>query len=267
MTEPGRILVADDEKHVCFFLKETLSKAGHEVVLVHDGDAAVERLEHGGPFDLMLLDIRMPGKDGLEVMRIARDIAPGTTIVLLTGHATVESAIAALREGAHDYLLKPASTEELLSSVEQGLEKRRRTQRQQELAASLEENIRQLRAAVEEPVPAPPPSEQSSVIRAGPLTVDLTAHEVQLRDTPIHLTPTEFDILTCLAREADTVLSQEEIVEAVWGYDTEPWEARSLLNPHLTHLRQKLQPNPTDHQFIVNVHGVGYKFVTPNPDA
>ncbi|MFQ5854200.1 MAG: response regulator transcription factor [Anaerolineae bacterium] len=263
MAEKARILVADDEKHVCFFLKETLSHTGLEVVLVHDGSAAVERLQNDGPFDLMLLDIRMPGKDGVEVMRIARDVAPDTIIILLTGHATVKSAIAALRQGAHDYLLKPASTKELLNSVEEGLAKRRRALRQRQLAADLEESFRQLRQTLQEAPPAPPTSQPTNVVQAGPLTIDLTGHEVKLRDEPVHLTPTEFDILVCLARAADTVLTHEEIVDAVWGYESESWEAQSLLNPHLTHLRQKLQPDPRDRQFIVNVRGVGYKFVIP----
>jgi DNA-binding response OmpR family regulator len=263
MANRARILVAEDEKHVGFFLRETLSQAGHQVVLVHDGRAAVERLEQDRPFDLMLLDIRMPGKDGVEVMRAARDIDPGTIIILLTGHATVESAIAAVREGAHDYLLKPASSEELLNSVAEGLAKRQRALRQHELAANIQESLRQLRETIPVSSPAPPSSEPASVIRAGRLTVDLTAHEVTLHGDAVQLTPIEFDLLTCLAREPGTVLTPEELVKAVWGYESDSWEARSLLNPHLTHLRQKIQPTPDDHQFVVNVRGIGYKFTTP----
>ncbi|MFQ5594647.1 MAG: response regulator transcription factor [Anaerolineae bacterium] len=263
MGEQARILVADDEKHIGFFLREILSQAGHQVVLVHDGRTAVERLNDDAPFDLMLLDIRMPGKDGIEVMRVARDIAPSTVIILLTGHATVESAIAAVREGAHDYLLKPASTEELLSSVADGLARRRQLLRQQELVADIQESLRQIRGTMQEPTPAQPTHEPVDVIHAGPLTIDLAAHVANLHGDALHLTPIEFDLLTCLAREAGTVLRPEEIVQAVWGHDSELWEARSTLNPHLTHLRQKLQPNPDDHQFIVNVRGVGYKFVSP----
>ena len=263
MGEQARILVADDEKHIGFFLREILAQAGHQVVLVHDGRTAVERLTNDAPYDLMLLDIRMPGKDGVEVMRMARDIAPGTVIILLTGHATVESAIAAVREGAHDYLLKPASTEELLSSVADGLARRRHALRQQELVADIQESLRQFRGTIQEPPPAQPAREPANVIRAGSLTIDLAAHGASLHGEPLRLTPIEFDLLTCLAREAGMVLRPEEIVEAVWGHDSELWEARAMLNPHLTHLRQKLQPTPDDHQFIVNVRGVGYKFVSP----
>lgn len=263
MNEQARVLVADDEKHIGFFLREILVQAGHEVVLVHDGGAAIERLIDDGPFDLVLLDIRMPGKDGVEVMRAAREIAPSTVIILLTGHATVESAIAAVREGAHDYLLKPASTEELLNSIADGLAKRRQVLRQQELVADIEESLRQFRGTIQEPPPEQPAREPANVICAGPLTIDLAAHEAALHGESLQLTPIEFDLLTCLAREAGTVLRPEEIVAAVWGHDSELWEARSMLNPHLTHLRKKLQPNPDDHQFIVNVRGVGYKFVSP----
>ncbi len=262
MADRARILVADDEKHVGFFLKETLMQAGHEVVLVHDGHSAVERLANDGPFDLMLLDIRMPGKDGVEVMRAARDIDPSTIIILLTGHATVESAIAAVREEAHDYLLKPASTEELLQSVAEGLAKRQRLLRQHTLTADLAESLRQLQETMGEVTPAPPP-ELANVIRAGPLIIDLAAHEVTLGEVSIHLTPIEFKILVILARRSGVVVTPEELVYAVWGHESDSWEARSLLNPHLTHLRQKLQSSPDNHQYIVNVRGVGYKFVGP----
>ncbi len=262
MADQARILVADDEKHVGFFLKETLTQAGYEVVLVHDGHSAVGRLVSDGPFDLMLLDIRMPGKDGVEVMRAARDIDPSTIVILLTGHATVESAIAAVREGAHDYLLKPASIEELLQSVADGLAKRQRLLRQHVLTAELAESLRELQETMGAAAPSPP-LEPANVIRAGALTIDLTAHEVTLGETPVHLTPIEFKILATLAQAAGSVLTPEELVDAVWGHETESWEARSLLNPHLTHLRQKLRPSPDDHQYITNVRGVGYKFVGP----
>lgn len=194
---------------------------------------------------------------------MARDIAPGTVIILLTGHATVESAIAAVREGAHDYLLKPASIEELLSSVADGLARRRQFLRQKELVADIQESLRQIRGTMQEPPPTQPTHEPADVIRAGPLTIDPTAHEATLHGEPLSLTPIEFSLPTCLAREAGTVLRPEEIVQAVWGHESELWEARSTLNPHLTHLRQKLQPNPDEHQCIVNVRGVGYKFVSP----
>ncbi len=264
MAERARILVAEDERHIGFFLRETLTEAGYSVVLVHNGNAAVERLRDDGPFDLLLLDIRMPGKDGVEVMRAAREIAPDTVIILLTGHATVESAVAALREGAHDYLMKPVATEELLRSLEAGLEKRERIRRQQALTADLERGLRQLRETMQgvpsaSQAPAPPLEEEEAQLRVGGLAIDLAAHEVRLHGQLVHLTPIEFQILACLAQRAGTVLTHKEIVQAVWGYEADAWEARALLNPHLSHLRKKLHTDAEAPSLIVNVRGVGYK--------
>lgn len=258
-----RILVVDDEESIRFSLQRTLERDGYEVWTAEDGRQAL-RLGQHHVFDLILTDLKMEGVDGVEVMRQARAMAPDTAIIMLTGYATLESAIEALRHGAVDYLIKPCSSADIRAAVERGLSQRLRELRRNQLLNQMTATLAELRDEALPPeqilTPAPGPSEPESrlPLRHGNLTVDRQKHQVTVAGQPVDLTPTEFGLLAHLVENADWVVSCSELVLATHGYETSEDEARKVIRPHITNLRQKLSRVPGSRPYIQNVRGVGY---------
>jgi DNA-binding response OmpR family regulator len=188
----------------------------------------------------------------------------------------LESALKALRYGAHDYLLKPSDPEDIKRSVREGLEKRWREVRRKDLLAQIEAGVRELTAeglpmgtAEESEAPrdaAPGQLESPPLLEVGPLVIDLQRHAATLNGRPLKLTPVEFGALTYLAREAGRVVTCSTLVKEVQGYDCHEQEARTIVKTHIRHLRQKLESDPSDPEYILNVRGVGYMLVSPEAD-
>ena len=143
MGKEAKILVVDDEPIIRETLAEMLTAEGREVATAASGEQALALLQQQ-TFDLMLLDLIMPGLGGLQVMEKAQKISPGTVIIMLTAHGTLSSAIQAMRHGAHDYLLKPASAPRIMASVEEGLRRRQESLRKQELVRQMERAVKEL---------------------------------------------------------------------------------------------------------------------------
>jgi DNA-binding response OmpR family regulator len=257
------ILVVDDEPAVCISLEGVLSREGYRCYSATDGQAALEILGDRG-VDLMLVDLRMPAMSGLELMHIVHEKWPSTVIIVLTGYGTLDSAVTALRDGAHDYLLKPSTPEDIKASVNKGLSKRRQAARRQQLLGRIEASVRELTASSEGTAkPVPRESEatrrsQESVLEANGLVVDLRQHRVTHRGQEISLTPIEYSTLVALVRARGRVQSYATIVQQTHGFECSEQEARTLIKTHISHLRQKV----TDHTHkpcpIANVRGVGY---------
>jgi DNA-binding response OmpR family regulator len=272
MTSQVRILIVDDDPSIRSTLKEVLSRESYQVVAAESGEEAL-RLMYDGSFDLALLDLKMGGMDGLSLMKEIRRRAPATGVIMLTGYATLESAIGALREGAHDYLLKPCEPDVLKTSVREGVKKQWREIRRRELINRLEQGVRELSAVTvgqegEEDFSAEGSEngeESTRFIRIGELFVDLRKHIVTMRGEPVGLTPTEFSVLASLAEAAGTVLRCEELVCRSQGYECSEQEARTIIKTHISHLRQKLEKDPARPEHILNVRGVGYMLALP-PD-
>jgi len=264
MSSTAKILVVDDEQAVRLSLAELLSMEGYQVTTAASGEEALRYLNET-TFDLVLLDLIMPGIGGLQVMDIARQSTPDTVIIMLTAHGTLSSAIAALRQGAHDYLLKPCAVDDILTSVSAGLDKRKREVRRKELMAMMEETIQELKDVHGVPVPQPvaeeATEEEERFLQARGIIVDKQKHVATMNDTPLDLTPTELRLLACLIINADRVLSSRELVKEVQNYDCREEEARSIIRVHIRRLRRKIEPDPRQPQYIVNVRGVGYMFV------
>jgi DNA-binding response OmpR family regulator len=213
--------------------------------------------------DLALIDLNMPVMSGLELIRIVRERWPRTVIMILTGYGTLESAIAALRNGAHDYLLKPSTPEQIKASIRKGLDKRRTAQRRRQLLTSIEASVRALtrehpEAQSEAHSQEPGPQQAQTQLIADHLIIDLKQHRVMWDQLEVSLTPIEFSTLVVLIRNRGRVLSYATIVKDTHGYECSENEARSLIKTHISHLRQKIarqtgQPCP-----IANVRGVGY---------
>lgn len=267
LNKAAKVLVVDDEASIRFFLTEVLEKDGHRVTAVDSGEAAVHTAQ-GESFDLALIDLRLPGMDGMQVLKTLRQITPNTTIIVLTAHASLETAIEALRQGAHDYLFKPCKTIELRESIASGLLKQQRELRQKQLLSQLERtlssNLEEIRATVDTPTtpaPAAAPREEMNearFIRRNTLFVDLTRHVITLDDNLLELSPTEFNLLAYLASEAPRVVAPQELIREIQGYDSSPWEASELARYHIYRIRQKISQAAGRDDVVRTVRGVGY---------
>lgn len=266
MNEVGKILVVDDDPGVRFFLEEILSRDGHQVVAVASGEAALECVSTQ-MFDLALVDLVMRGMDGMTLVKALHTQAPETSIVVLTAHASVETAVAALRQGAHDYLFKPCSSARLRASIQSGLLKRQRrlsgsTQVEPDSPRALDGQ-----AAVASADFAPVKREYSTenqevemthVLKCAGLVVDSMRHEARLDGIVIELSPTEFGLLCYLMEESPRVVSPLELVREIQGYDCEPWEARDTMRYHVYRIRRKIEKSTGQTGIVRTVRGVGY---------
>jgi DNA-binding response OmpR family regulator len=268
------VLVVDDEEDVRGMLQNTLLRDEYDVVLAVSTEDALRKLGVL-TFEVVITDLRFPGIDGIHLLREIQRRWPDTITIVLTAYPSLESAVAALRAGAHDYLSKPCLPSEIRRSVQEGLDKRRGLARRLELMQVLErqlvEGLRAIRGDVAlirsstGELPSLPQSgrlperREGRILRAGSFIIDYDQHEALLGDIPLDLTPTEFDILATLVERAPAVLSPQEIARRVFEYNVSEVEARELVRWHIHHLRRKLEIDPDQPHMLKNVRGVGYK--------
>ncbi len=257
----AKILVVDDDASVNFFLEEILTRDGYQVTTAESGEVALEHIA-ARRFDLVLLDLKMEGIGGIEVLNVLRQRWPDVVVIVLTGHGSLETAVEALRHGAHDYLFKPCRADELRQSVRKGLLKRRQDLRRRELLAELERSLvnhlEGLRAVTgEEPLP---PVERGDALstQRDRVRVDVRRRMIYVDDRPLELSPTEFDLLAYLVREMPRVVSPQELIREVHGHESEPWEARDIVRSHIYHIRRKVRESTGYDDLIRTVRGVGY---------
>ena len=230
---PTRILVVDDEEQIRRALRSILSTRGYTLdMAATGGEALIKAID--SPPDLVVLDLMLPDRSGIEVCRELRTwmTAP---ILILSVRSNEADKITALDEGADDYLTKPFSAGELLARIRALLRR----------AAALT---------------SPPP-----VVKSGDLEIDIARRRVRRAGEEIALTPTEFDILAFLARNAGLVVTQRMILEHVWGPE---WvEDAQTLRVHVSNLRKKIEPHPGGPRFIITEPGVGFRFAAAEPDG
>ena len=230
----GRILVADDEPSVRESVGYALEQEGFAVTLATDGDDAADKLGNGEiPFDLLILDIMMPGRSGLDLCRDVRGRSP-VPIILLTAKDAEVDKVVGLEVGADDYMTKPFSVRELIGRVRAQLRRR-------ELDRSS--------------------SPEGSRIEAGEVSIDLARHLVTVRGEPVNLTRSEFQVLRLLAERPGQVFSRLEIMEELWQSEFSG-DVRAC-DVHISNLRQKIERDPQDPELVVTVRGIGYKLVEP----
>lgn len=254
----SRILIVDDEAHIRAPLRRALELQGYHVDDVGSGKEALARLAQSCP-DVMVLDMRMPGMSGIKVIEQADQIAPGVLIIVLTGNATIESAIAAVKaEAVMDYLLKPASIQEVSDAIEQALQRRAQRVEQQRLLDAVfraVEGVRKSQGAVYRPV---------AVLEESPPAAVRIDHQMRLAileersEDPIELTDGEMAVLDVLLANRGTVLSCKEIAHAAWGYEVSEVEAQGPVRPIIFRLRRKLERAPSEPRLIQTVRGRGY---------
>lgn len=259
MAEP--ILLVEDQQTLRFFLDRTLQEAGYPVVAVATGrDARAALAEHA--FSLALVDLRLPDASGLDVIAEIQERCPDAAVIILTAHADLDSAIAALRSDVYDYLLKPVDLEKLLAVIKGGLLHQRRQRQQRELLSRIEESSRQLLQVLgnENSAEAAPASPDPSP-RLGDLVLDEKGFAAWWKGAPLVLTSTEFALLAALASRPGEVLGCAELVRTAYHYELIEPAARDLIKPHMHRLRQKTEADPAHACHLVNVRGRGYKFV------
>jgi DNA-binding response OmpR family regulator len=237
MADLTRTLVVEDEERIRFFVRETLTREGHVVTEASSGEAALELLQDTS-FDVAILDLMLGGRvDGQRVLEAIRWRWPGTLVIMMTAHGSLESAVEAIQEGVDGYLLKPVRAAELRRTVRQALER-------QEKRAEL-----QLSGGAKQ------------TLQRGPFTADLDSHRVVRGGETLDLTPQEFTLLVYLMQNAGEAISPIELVEVVRHYRPEYLnEARQIIKWYIHRLRQKIEPNPSNPSYIINVRGVGYLF-------
>ena len=267
MRSPARILVVDDQEEDRRFWAEVLTRDGHTVEAVESGEAALELINEQ-PFDVALLDLELGGISGVEVLAVLRRQALETVVIIMTAYASLDTAVEALRQGAHDYLFKPCRPAQLRESVRQGLLKRRQKIQQQsylhKLAQHLSSDLEDLQALIT----AQPAELSAELVEPGEvegrflqrsgLIVDLSRYVITVDGYLLELSPTEFDILAYLASKVPRVITPQELVREVQGYPSELYEARSIVSQHIYHLRQKIKEASGRTDVIRTVRGVGY---------
>jgi len=225
----SRVLVVDDDAALAEMLQIVLQASGFETSWVARGDHALEEFRRWRP-DLVLLDLMLPGRDGVDVCRDLR-AESDVPIVMLTAKSDTQDVVEGLEAGADDYVAKPFKTQQLLARVRTRLRR------------------------------SGPPEDDPSVLRIGDLTIDVEAHTVHRGADAISLTPLEFDLLLALARRPREDFSRELLLQEVWGY-RHPGDTR-LVNVHVQRLRSKVERDPERPEIIVTVRGIGYRAGNP----
>jgi len=227
-----RVLVVDDDVKTVELVKLYLNRDGYRVITAYDGIAALRLARESRP-DLIVLDLMLPGIDGLEVCRRLRDESD-VPIIMLTARTTDQDKLTGLGLGADDYVTKPFSP--------------------RELAARVRAVLRRL-----------PGERGPAEIKHGQLTLNFPKHAAYLADKPLHLTAVEFKLLGVLAREPGRVFSRAQLIEKALGYDYESFDR--TIDVHILNLRRKLEPDPSHPRYIKTVYGAGYKLLEVSSDT
>lgn len=231
-TSTKRLLVVEDDSNIRELLVNHLKENGFHVTDTLDGNRGLE-LALSDSYDVVILDVALPGKDGMEICRQMRSHGIGAGVVMLTTRGDEIDKVLGLELGADDYMTKPFSPREVVARVKAIL---RRTTGDDVAAAKK--------------------------LKVGDLEIDLGAHEVFVAGAKLDLTSTEFDLLAFFAKNVGRAFSREQLLTSVWGYSSSAYE--HTVNTHINRLRAKLEPDPTNPTYIHTVWGVGYKFVGRN---
>ncbi len=252
-----KILVVDDDELVRHTIEELLWLEGYEVAAVETGENAISKLQSEA-FDLVLLDLKLPGIDGLDVIRHINRATRDTKFIVLTGHGSLESAIEALRLGAHDYILKPVTSHVILQSIEGALAQLAEEKSKRVLLEQLERSIKRLRDM--EGLDKSLIVEQQTISIDDGIALDIARRVIYRGKQRANLTPTEGKFIKVLLENRGRVLSHRELVFMVYGYETTDWEAPVVLRPLVSRLRRKLAVFSGGKEWIKNIRGTGYLF-------
>jgi two-component system alkaline phosphatase synthesis response regulator PhoP len=228
----ARILIVEDERGLVITLRDRLTREGYAVDTTGDPGEALARASERA-YDVLLLDLMLPGGSGVDVCSQLRARGVSTPVIMLTARSAVVDKVIGLKMGADDYLTKPFEMAELLARIEVQIRRR--------------------------PADDGRPAAGSGVVRVGALEVDLRRAEVKRDGQPVALSAKEFHLLRYFLDHRGATISREELLEAVWGYDSMP-NTRTV-DVHVASLRRKIEENARAPAHVITVHGLGYKFV------
>jgi DNA-binding response OmpR family regulator len=220
-----RILVVEDDSAIAFGLQLDLKNEGYDVEIATDGEGAVRRAQKEA-FDLILLDVMLPRKDGYEVCRELRRGGTKTPIIMLTAKTHEAEKVLGLETGADDYVTKPFSPRELRARIKAAL-----------------------RRTADDDLPT---------YRFGDAEMDFNRCELRRAGKPVELTTLEFKLLAAFVRNAGKLLSRDQLLNLVWGHDA--FVTDRVVDNHVVTLRKKVEPNPSEPRYIVSIRGLGYRF-------
>lgn len=238
MNNAKKILLVEDDQDIATLLRLNLQDEGYQIVHEADGARALLQLEQS-VWDAVILDLMLPGVDGLEICRRIRQMTRYLPVIIISARTSETHRVLGLETGADDYLPKPFSVLELVARVKALF-------RRQE---AMGQSIRL----------------ESGAIASHGLTIDPLSREVRLHGESIELTPREFDLLYWFARHPGEVFSRLSLLENVWGYQHEGYE--HTVNTHINRLRIKIEKDPAEPEIILTVWGKGYKFATDKPES
>jgi len=232
---PKKILIIEDNRDLAYLLESHLQDLAFQVDVTFDGLAGLAKSASDN-YDLIILDLMLPGLDGMEVCRRLRRRQSYVPILMLTAKSSEMDRVVGLEIGADDYVTKPFSIRELLARVKAILRR-----------------VEELTNGVKADIPA--------IIRAGDLTIDPAKRSTILEGMPVDLTAKEFDLLLHFARNPGKVYTRSQLLDQVWGYGHDGYE--HTVNSHINRLRAKIEKDPAHPAYILTVWGVGYKFAEP----
>lgn len=224
------VLIIEDEKRIAHWVKRYFERADFDATVAHDGLTGLDLARREQP-DIIILDLMLPGMDGMEVCRLLRRESD-VPIIMLTARGTHTDRIDGLERGADDYVVKPFDPEEVVARARAVL--------------------RRVGGSVQ------------TVLRVGALQLDESAHTLHLNEKLVSLSPIQFTLLATFMRHANQVLSREQLLNAAFSHDFEGFDR--TIDTHIRRLRRKIQANPNEAQYIQTVYGVGYKFVAPKDE-
>jgi DNA-binding response OmpR family regulator len=243
-----------------------LQKAGYSVTSAASGQDAIQYLQSGA-YDLAFLDLKMPDVNGLELLPQIRALYPEMPVLILTAHASLETAIDAVRKGARDYMIKPVDPTMIVHRVEEILNEQRQPKRRREIITHIQELLAELRQIDSEEADSSgilmtvSSTDPTRFLQRGQFTLDLHARHLKIGDRFIQLSPTAFDYLVTLVRHSPNPVSYETLVMESQGYKTSLNEARDLARWRIHELRKAIEPQADQPHYIITERGIGYRLV------
>jgi len=262
MNITGHILIIDDEATLRQTLARILQQAGFEVTTAEDGEQGLSYIQTTD-FDLVFMDLRMPGMAGLDVLKLIHASHPNLPVILFTAQPDLNSAVDALRNGAIDYLLKPLKPQALIERAQAVLANQQKENRKREIALQIEALQAELKSlSTGQTGPLEPASLNTNrFLKRGVLVLDLHKRRLSIHEQVVNIPHTSFDYLLVLARHSPNVVNYQTLVAEAQGYQADAREAQELTKWHIHQLRQAIEQDVRNPSYLINVRGTGYRLV------
>lgn len=265
MSISGHILIIDDEATLRQTMARILQQAGFEVTTAENGEQGLDFLKTSS-FDLIFMDLRMPGLAGLDVLKLIHARYPLLPVILFTAQPDLNSAVEALRSGATDYMLKPLKPQVIIERAQAILANQQKEKRKREISLQIEalqtefKNLESNQSLQNTPTQLLG-AEKDRFLKRGALVLDMHARRLIINEQTINIPPTSFDYLVVLARHAPNVVSYQTLVAEAQGYQADGREAQELSKWHIHQLRQAIEKDAREPSYLINVRGTGYRLV------